>query len=179
MHRFCPSLLFPVSLFESLCCCLSRGAVCSSSRSELCNHLSHHWGEETSFIDAAHFSPLLSPLFAISSVIVAKITGRMSREFLTWGGNFFFEKQRCRLIRPQLRYAVLTWPWLCVSLYYRETLVGLFNASFKKLLHTWHDMTSIKHKSIQGGCLDGRLQQNDQSPWKCFFITSINIFLLT
>lgn len=65
---FRPSLcLFPLSLSlltsacfpRCFCRCLSWGAV---SRSELCSHLSHDRGEETSFIDAA----LLSLFFCVS-----------------------------------------------------------------------------------------------------------------
>lgn len=48
------SVSFNVCLFPSLLLSLFElGAV---SRSELCSHLSHDWGEETSFIDAALLS---------------------------------------------------------------------------------------------------------------------------
>lgn len=63
---FCPSSFPILSRSVSFCVCLSpslplslfdlRAVSSSSSRSELCSHLSHHWGEETSFIDAAPFS---------------------------------------------------------------------------------------------------------------------------
>lgn len=63
---------WPVSfcgcLFASQPLLLFELRAVSSSRSELCSHLSHHWGEETSFIDAAPFSLFLC--FTVSGHLV-------------------------------------------------------------------------------------------------------------
>lgn len=77
IHLFLSVAVLIFSWPVSFCGCLFASqplllfelrAVSSSSRSELCSHLSHHWGEETSFIDAAPFSLFLC--FTVSGHLV-------------------------------------------------------------------------------------------------------------